>query len=116
MLPRPGCGVLILWALCGPAMAAAQSPPAATGVAQAVPTAAEMAVRDAQGALTVRAVRIAEPLKVDGHLDEAVYSEVPSISGFIQGEPIAGAPATEKTEVWILFDRENFYVSARCWD
>ena len=24
-------------------------------------------------------------------------------------------PATEKTEVWVFFDRENIYISARCW-
>ena len=27
-----------------------------------------------------------------------------------------GAPASEKTELWILFDRENVYVVARCWE
>ena len=30
--------------------------------------------------------------------------------------PKDGAPATERTEAWILFDRTAMYVSARCWD
>ena len=40
----------------------------------------------------------------------------PAISDFIQLEPRAGEPATEQTDVWIFFDDENFYVSARLWD
>ena len=52
----------------------------------------------------VRAVRITEPLRIDGRLDEAVYSEVPSISDFIQTVPNEGAPATERTEAWVMFD------------
>ena len=64
----------------------------------------------------MRAVRITSPLKIDGKLDEEVYRTIPSISDFIQQEPNEGAPATEKTEVWLFFDDENFYVMARCWD
>ena len=72
--------------------------------------------RDDSGQLTLRAVRLAAPLRVDGQLDEAVYGEVVPISGFIQSEPREGAPGTEKTELWILFDDDNFYVSARMWE
>ena len=35
---------------------------------------------------------------------------------FIQQEPSEGAPATERTETWILFDDRDLYISARCWD
>jgi uncharacterized protein DUF5916 len=38
------------------------------------------------------------------------------VSDFIQVEPAEGAPATEKTEVWLAFDRNNVYVAFRCWD
>ncbi len=31
-------------------------------------------------------------------------------------EPVQGAPATEDTEVWVLFDRDHIYVTGRCWD
>ena len=27
-----------------------------------------------------------------------------------------GAPATEKTEVWVFFDDEAIYIAGRCWD
>ena len=55
--------------------------------------------RDANGRATVRAVRLTEPLRVDGSLDERVYHDVPALSDFIQTEPVEGAPATEKSEV-----------------
>ena len=70
-------------------------------------------VRDAEGKTTVRAVRVAAPLRVDGLLDEALYRSMTPLSDFIQSEPQAGAPATEKTEVWISFDDEHVYVSMR---
>ena len=72
--------------------------------------------RDAAGGVTVRAVRITEPLAVDGALDERVYGDVLPASGFIQTEPLAGTLAAEQTDVWILFDDDNLYISARCWD
>ena len=31
-------------------------------------------------------------------------------------EPVNGAPATEQTELWILFDDDNFYVSGKAYD
>ena len=72
--------------------------------------------RDEQGRTTVRAIKVDEGIRLDGVLDEAVYSSIPAISDFIQQVPQAGAPATERTEAWILFDEVNIYVSARVWD
>jgi Domain of unknown function (DUF5916) len=71
---------------------------------------------DASGKLTVRAVRLRAPLRVDGRLDEAIYDEVPALSDFIQVDPNPGAPASEKTEVWLLFDRDHVYIVARCYE
>ena len=68
------------------------------------------------GRATIRAIRLTEPLRIDGKLDEAIYSQVPGISDFVQMEPHAGLPATEKTELWILFDDKNVYVAFRCWE
>src|SRR4029077_8102204 len=65
---------------------------------------------------TIRAFRLSSPIAVDGSLDEAFYETTPSVSDFIQQEPQEGAPATEKTEVWVFYDTENFYLAARCWD
>ena len=40
----------------------------------------------------------------------------PPLTGFIQNDPVEGAPASERTEVWIFFDDEQVYLSARCWE
>jgi TolB-like protein len=80
------------------------------------PTLPEVMSRDEQGGATLRAVRVSEPVRLDGRLAEAVYQEVQAITGFIQQVPDEGAAATEKTEAWILFDDENIYVGGRVWD
>ncbi len=80
------------------------------------PVAPEVMTRDEDGRTTVRAIPLAEGIRLDGVLDEPVYETVPPITGFIQQVPDIGAPATERTEAWILFDDTNVYVSARVWD
>ena len=72
--------------------------------------------RTAPDKVTVRAIRIDTPLKIDGRLDEAIYSAAEPISGFLQQEPREGEPATERTDAWILFDDDNLYICARNWD
>jgi len=82
----------------------------------AAPVAPAVISRDASGRATVRATRIATPLRIDGRLDEAVYRDVLPLSDFIQNDPKEGAPASEKTEVWLFFDDDNVYVVGRCWE
>ena len=108
------------------AAAAAQQPPASqpAGTAESAleiidgpppPVPPAVVSRDAEGRATLRAVRVAD-LTIDGVLDEQVYQQVPAVSGFIMQEPQEGPPATEETEVWVLFDDENFYLTVRCWN
>ena len=94
--------------------AAGQSGAAAGELAPPVPPA--VVARDEAGHVIVRAIRTTENMRIDGRLDEAIYQSVPAISDFIQAVPHEGEPATDKTEVWILFDRTAMYVAARCWD
>ena len=106
--------------------AAAQPPPASqpAGTAESAleiiggpppPVPPAVISRDAEGRATLRAVRV-DNLTIDGVLDEQVYQQVPAVSGFIMQEPQEGPPATEETEVWVLFDDENFYLTVRCWN
>jgi hypothetical protein len=81
----------------------------------APPVAPATVSRDA-GRATVRAIRLDQPINLDGVLDEAVYTDAPSISDFIQQVPREGVAATERTEAWVMFDGEHLYVGARCWD
>jgi serine/threonine protein kinase/Tol biopolymer transport system component len=80
------------------------------------PIAPDAITRDGEGRATVRAVRIGEPLRIDGILDEPLYRDLPALSDFIQVEPAAGEPATERTETWVAFDDDHVYVSFRAWD
>ena len=80
------------------------------------PIAPEVMTRDTDGRTTIRAIKLAQGIRLDGRLDEPVYLTVPAITGFIQHSPDEGAPATEKTDSWIMFDRSKIYVAARIWD
>jgi hypothetical protein len=73
-------------------------------------------LRDAADKVTVRTVRVTTPLRIDGRLDEGVYTSVEPITDFIQQEPREGELATEKTDAWIFFDDTSLYIAARCWD
>ena len=76
------------------------------------PAAGEAVRRDADGRVTLRAFRLAEPITVDGVLDDPVYEQVPAAEGFVQQEPSEGAPASEGTRVWVLYDADSLYISA----
>ncbi|NNL30079.1 MAG: carbohydrate binding family 9 domain-containing protein [Gemmatimonadetes bacterium] len=72
--------------------------------------------RDARGRATVRAIRLDEPLVLDGELNESVYSEYRPFGDFVQVTPVAGDPSSERTDVWVTFDDTHVYVTCRCWD
>ncbi len=116
MTRRPGFASLTIafFLLCAPPLVAGQAGSGAAPPSPPLPPATIS--RGAEGAAIVRAVRISEPLVLDGRLDESVYTTVPPIRDFIQQEPREGELATEQTDVWILFDAGNLYISARCWD
>ncbi|MEZ5293285.1 MAG: DUF5916 domain-containing protein [Vicinamibacterales bacterium] len=73
-------------------------------------------VRDERGAPTVRAIRLREPLTVDGRLEEAVYGQNQPFGDLIQVVPRTGEAATERTDLWLMFDDRNIYVGARVYD
>ena len=79
------------------------------------PVAPDVITREG-GQATMRAVRLLAGIEVDGRLDEPVYDAVAPVSDFIQQLPDEGALATERTDAWVMFDDENFYVAGRCWD
>ena len=72
--------------------------------------------RGPDGDVTVRAHSLADPIVVDGRLDEPHYERLAPFDAFVQYEPQAGQPATEKTETWIMFDDSHVYIAARLFD
>jgi uncharacterized protein DUF5916 len=67
---------------------------------------------------SVAAVRLGdgERIDVDGRLDEAIWQRAVPATDFNQLEPENGAPATERTEVRIAFDRDRLYLGVHCFD
>ncbi len=103
--------VALLGMLAVPAAAQAQTP-----VEPPAPTLPQTLSRDTDGHATIRAVRVDTPVRIDGRLDEAIYTSVQPASDFIQMEPRGGNVATERTEVWLFYDRDNVYVTFRAWE
>ena len=64
----------------------------------------------------IRAVRASTPPTIDGRLTEEAWTTAPVADGFTQRDPDEGRPATERTEVRILFDDTAVYVGARMFD
>ena len=64
----------------------------------------------------VAVVGSAEGIRVDGILDEAAWARATPIGPLLQRDPKEGAPATEETEVRVLFDTDNLYVGVTCRD
>ena len=62
------------------------------------------------------AARVDAPPMVDGVLDDAAWEGGQAMSGFIQREPSDGEPASEPTEVRVLFDADALYVGVWLYD
>ncbi|MGD9905921.1 MAG: DUF5916 domain-containing protein [Vicinamibacterales bacterium] len=58
----------------------------------------------------------ATPPTIDGRVDDAAWTGIAPHTTFIQQDPRLGEPATEKTEVRLLFSRTHVYVSFVCFD
>ncbi|MBA3269508.1 MAG: carbohydrate binding family 9 domain-containing protein [Acidobacteria bacterium] len=80
------------------------------------PVAPETITRDARNRATVRAIKLASPLVMDGKLDDEVYQTNKPFGGFLQVVPKYGVESTERSDVWVTYDEDNIYVSCRCWD
>jgi len=63
----------------------------------------------------VTAVRLQEPVTVDGRLEEKAW-QTPPAEGFTQNDPDDGQPSTERTRVWVAYDDKALYVAAFCHD
>lgn len=71
---------------------------------------------DAAPRPSVRAVSFEGEITVDGRLDEAVWQSAEVIDDFVQQKPDQGHPATDRTEVRILYDERALYIGAEMYD
>src|SRR6266851_801152 len=68
------------------------------------------------GPRLIQAKRVTDALKIDGSLDEPAWSLAQPATDFLQQQPNEGAPASERTEVRVLFDDKNIYFGVRAFD
>ena len=64
----------------------------------------------------MQALFVGDAVVLDGVLDEEVWQQAIAVSGFRQYEPVDGAPASQKTEVRVLYGSNNLYVGAFLYD
>ncbi|MEX2284072.1 MAG: DUF5916 domain-containing protein [Gemmatimonadota bacterium] len=95
-------GWLALAILLGPSLLGAQSGPAPITGRRGPPTASAQLVEAAP--------------RIDGKLDEEAWQRAPLLNGFVQREPMEGEPASERTELRILYDRHALYIGAWLFD
>jgi hypothetical protein len=102
-----------------PALALSQTPhhqkaPPETPAA----TAAEMPDAAASpGDYVIQPPRVGQrPPTIDGLLNDDAWRDATVIDRFTQQEPLVGAPATERTEVRVLYDANHLYVGVRAYD
>jgi hypothetical protein len=62
------------------------------------------------------AARVTTTIRIDGRLDEAAWRSATAITEFTQQAPHEGQPASERTEVRILYDDDELYIGARLFD
>ncbi len=64
----------------------------------------------------IQAIKIAKPPKIDGILEDDIWKNASIAKDFIINQPQFGKPASEATEVKVLYDDEAIYVSAKLYD
>ena len=65
---------------------------------------------------TVALAATAGPLLDGDVLGDPAWADVPAATGFMQTQPDEGEPATERTEVRVLFDDTTIYFGIVCYD
>lgn len=65
---------------------------------------------------SARAVLRVGRVVIDGALDDAAWSSATPVTQLTQTRPMQGAPATQRTEVRVLYDDAAIYVGARMYD
>lgn len=64
----------------------------------------------------VRAAQGAGAIQVDGRLNERAWSAATPVTAFTQTDPREGSPASERTEVRVLYGNDALYIGARLYD
>jgi hypothetical protein len=64
---------------------------------------------------SIKAVYTTTPPKLDGTVNDKEWQNAAIIDNFVQREPNTGQPASEKTVVYMLYDKNNIYFGFKCY-
>jgi hypothetical protein len=70
----------------------------------------------ADPAKTLQAIPISEPIVLDGRLDEPAWARAPIGTDFVQREPDTGQPASERTEIRVVYTPQTLYIAINALD
>ena len=85
-------------------------------LALAAPAGAQNGAHASGATPRVQAVERTDPIVLDGRLDEAVWQTPAPATDFVQFDPNEGQPATQRTEIRLVYDSEALYIGARMFD
>src|SRR5215208_8025074 len=85
-------------------------------VASAGEARAQIDIEAVRATKNIEAIRIDEPIVVDGELAEPAWARAQVGREFYQQEPDAGAPTTEPSEIRFLYDDEALYFAGTFFD
>jgi len=74
------------------------------------------AAQASDGLRVARAAAVEQAPVVDGRVDESIWQRAEVLSDFIQSEPVEGEPASERTEVRIIYTNSTIYFGVICYD
>ena len=110
---RLGLAACMILAASPPVRGQSQGPPAAGGGPAAIQIAAPVPAAGKRAAALWRE----QAPRLDGNvLDDPAWADVTPVSGFRQSAPDAGQPATERTEVRVVFTDDTIYFGVVCYD
>jgi hypothetical protein len=61
-------------------------------------------------------LKIGTAPKIDGRLDDDIWSQVKPATDFTQRDPDSGMPASQNTEVRFCYDESKLFIGVRCFD
>ena len=64
----------------------------------------------------LKPIKTQAPPVIDGILDDQVWKEAPSVTGFKTFSPDFGKELSDKTITYMAYDSENLYFAYRCFD
>jgi len=68
------------------------------------------------GASELAVIQVEEAPVLDGVLDDACWAEAELWEGFVQRDPAPGEPATEQTDIRVIYTADTIYIAFDCHD